>query len=325
MKAEDNDLYESLRNHINPITGQLSNNIEEIPMGKIDKLEDKGYLALPQQIKNTIKALVEEDHERLKPKQLKMVELPQNFRNYDNNGIPTGPTVKDVNKLLEKENIDIKNIKNLGILERIDSKDISSNGKVNLNKLAPKDLRDLEQNKLITLDNDAKNLINGIISAEADIFNPLKNIDINEGKAVSGLSSKFKKSLPSDFDLDKVINELGNIQLLLPLVEKVDPELHSELMNNNNADLGNGTIKAEYLTPEQILKCDKDDLIKLPSLLKQRVKILNDVIKTQEKPLLKFNDTREHINNLLNEAYAKLEKEGKKTLKGNFGIVNDHI
>ena len=76
LQDNDEDLFNDLRHHINPLNGQITENINDIPISKLDELNNKGYTHLPVPAANTLKCLLDQDDKRLTPTEMCMNELP---------------------------------------------------------------------------------------------------------------------------------------------------------------------------------------------------------------------------------------------------------
>ena len=316
FKRQDKNLYDALSNHLSPTDDTLSKNVKDIPLKLLNKLIDKKYLVLPDSSKNTIKALLKEDNERLKPSELKLCQLPNDFVAKDKDGNQVGIDVKEANRILSNSSIPVAAIKDPKLSKCIDPKDIDPNNTVKLNKLTPSCLLQLDKQGLVKLDNDSKDLLKTACTAGVNYFKPLAKAPITTQKAIDNLDKKLRDYLPSNFDLDAVIRELGNIDIDLDILEKLNPSLYAKLSNDPEINLNSDKVKASKLSPQDLLTCIEAGIIEVPKKLLKSIEDLQKAVEQLHKPNISPDILADYLKSTSTDLQKAIDTSSNRPFKG---------
>ena len=70
LKSKNPKLFNEVQQHINPLTSKIDQDIHDIPMGKVMKLQQNGHLVLSDEVSNTLYTLLNQDMDKNKVDEL---------------------------------------------------------------------------------------------------------------------------------------------------------------------------------------------------------------------------------------------------------------
>ena len=210
----------------------------------LKEISDNDHIDLSNKCKNTIDGLLNDDKRRKKAKELKLKDLPKDFKRKNSLSQDIGPSIDDLNKELAFKSISPSSILDSSLRREVEELNPNKFGdNINLNELTPSILLKLDKKGDISLSSDQVQLLEEAVKSKVALGRP-KPKSLEE-MIVYELPGWLYNCIPdvNPGQLNKQLNELNNLGDIPP----------KEILKREER----GEIQIPHLVKKDLVKIEK--------------------------------------------------------------------